>query len=138
MLDQPIAPEIHENEVGVKMPATTLNIHDIDGAVPPIKVPAAPRQKADDLSVALLKALTAMAVRSKRRQADLGAALRRAGLTAGREQILAALRDLEAAGCVEHLVPLSDGGLLLSVTTQGIERLGSSSRWDFMAPVGAA
>lgn len=63
----------------------------------------------------LLHALQAMAERSKRRQADVLAALRGAKLVAELRQVRAALRLLQAQGDIENLVPLSDGGLLLTV-----------------------
>lgn len=90
----------------------------------------AAREATDEaFALVLLRALTDMARRSKRRQADLTAALRGAGLQAEVSQVRAALRLLAAQGCIETLVPLSDGGLLLSVTTAGIERLGGGMRW---------
>jgi len=77
----------------------------------------------------LLRALATMAVRSKRRQADLSAALRRGGLTSESAQISTALRALELAGFIEHIVPLYDGGMLMSVTSRGIEQLHVMPRW---------
>ena len=77
----------------------------------------------------LLRALATMAVRSKRRQADLTAALCRGGLTAESDAIAPALRALELAGFVENLVPLYDGGMLMSVTSRGIEQLNTIPRW---------
>lgn len=68
-----------------------------------------------DFAGQLLDALRAMADRSKRRQADVLAALRGAGITAESRQVRAALRVLQAQGDIENLVPLSDGGLLLTV-----------------------
>lgn len=77
----------------------------------------------------LLRALATMAVRSKRRQADLTAALCRGGLTAESDAIAPALRALELAGFIENLVPLYDGGMLMSVTSRGIEQLNTIPRW---------
>ena len=77
----------------------------------------------------LLAALASMAVRSKRRQADLAAALRRSGLVAEPAALSAALRHLQEIGCIEDLVPLYDGGVLMSVTSRGIEQLNSGPRW---------
>jgi hypothetical protein len=78
---------------------------------------------------ALLAALAGMAVRSPRRQADLGVALRRSGLAADPTRLGLALQSLQNDGCVEGLVPLEDGGTLLQVTSRGIERLSHTVRW---------
>lgn len=80
----------------------------------------------------LLAALAAMAVRSKRRQADLNAAMRRSGLEADAEQVGMALRQLERSGFVENLVPLYDGGMLMSVTSRGVETLNALARWPML------
>lgn len=84
----------------------------------------------------LLAALATMAVRSKRRQADLCAALSRAGLDREPGRVTKALRALEQAGCIEHLVPLYDGGVLMSVTSRGIEKLSSGPRWNMLDGAG--
>jgi hypothetical protein len=76
----------------------------------------------------VLVAVADMALRSKRRQADLDAALWSAGMTDGRDRRLAALERLREEGCVEKVVELSDGGVLLSVTALGLDRLGSPNR----------
>lgn len=81
-----------------------------------------------DFVDALLAALTEMAVRSPRRQADLGVALRRSGIEASQDVVAAALDVLEEDGCVENMVQLADGGVLLSVTAHGIEHLSQTSR----------
>ncbi len=99
------------------------------GSEMPASGPAAPgrdlRPEADEaFAEALLRALFDMAARSTRRQADVAAAVRGAGLPAEPAQVRAALRALRDQGCVENLVPLSDGGLLLSVTPAAIDRLG--------------
>jgi len=70
--------------------------------------------------------LATMALRSKRRQADLDAALWCAGVAAGRDRRLAAMERLREQGCVDKVVVLSDGGVLLSVTALGLDRLGSA------------
>ena len=75
----------------------------------------------------VLVAVANMALRSKRRQADLDAALWSAGLTALRDQRLAALERLREQGCVDKVVELSDGGVLLSVTALGLDRLGNAN-----------
>ena len=77
----------------------------------------------------LLQALVGMASRSKRRQADVMAAMRGAGLPGEPMRIRAALRLLRQQGYIENLVPLSDGGLLLSVTTAAVERAAPRPRW---------
>jgi len=82
-----------------------------------------------DFAVVLLQALTTMASRSKRRQADLAAALRGADIAADPARVRMALRMLRAQGAIENLVPLSDGGLLLSVTQKAAERAGPSPEW---------
>ncbi len=80
----------------------------------------------------LLTALALMAVRSKRRQADLSAALRRSGLDASSQMLGTALRHLERCGFIENLVPLYDGGLLMSVTARGVETLNAHGRWPML------
>jgi hypothetical protein len=80
-----------------------------------------------DFDDALLAALAGMAARSHRRQADLFVAVRRSGLTATPDLVRAALRHLQDDGCVDRVVPLADGGVLLSVTSRGVERLSHSS-----------
>jgi len=82
-----------------------------------------------DFAVVLLQALTTMAVRSKRRQADLTAALRGANLTADPNRVRAALRLLQEQGAIEHLVPLSDGGLLLTVVLKRADHAGPAPHW---------
>lgn len=83
----------------------------------------------------LLAALVGMAVNSKRRQADLCAAMSRAGLRAEQAQMKVALDELAANGLIENIVPLYDGGVLLSVTSRGIEKRSAGPRW---AMLGAA
>jgi hypothetical protein len=91
--------------------------------------PDPPPVSDEDFATLLLRALTVMAARSKRRQADLTAALRGAGLPADPARVRAALRVLLAQGCIENLVPLSDGGLLLSVTQSALDHAGPAPRW---------
>lgn len=95
--------------------------------VEPVLTQAAPVRRLTELdeadfAVVLLQALTTMALRSKRRQADLMAALRGADIVADPARVRGALRVLRAQGAIENLVPLSDGGLLLSVTQRAVER----------------
>ena len=97
-------------------------------AVPP-RMPQSHEDEIEDFSTNLLRALATMAVRSKRRQADLSAVICRGGLSADRETIAAALRRLEKAGLIENIVPLYDGGMLISVTSRGIEQLNTIPRW---------
>ncbi len=85
----------------------------------------------------LLTALATMAVRSKRRQADLAAALRRSAIDTDPHAVGEALGRLEQAGLIEQIVPLYDGGVLMSVTTRGIERLSLVPRWALMDTTGA-
>ena len=81
----------------------------------------------------LLGALAGMAVRSKRRQADLSAAMARAGLMADQADMEDALAELQSNGMIENIVPLYDGGILVSVTSRGIERRGKAVRWGAAA-----
>jgi hypothetical protein len=76
----------------------------------------------------VLGAVANMALRSKRRQADLDAAMRYAGLEAGPVRRLAALEQLALQGCIDKVVELNDGGVLLSVTAFGLDRLGGARR----------
>lgn len=86
-----------------------------------------PTESARDFEDSLLAALAGMAVRSHRRQADVFVAVRRAGLLAGPDRVRTCLRRLQEDGCVERVVPLADGGVLVSITGRGIERLRNSS-----------
>lgn len=76
----------------------------------------------------VLAAVADMALRSKRRQADLDAAMRCAGLDAGYARRLDALERLRLHGLIDKVVELSDGGVLLSVTALGLDRLGGARR----------
>lgn len=80
---------------------------------------ASPEGIRDDLLVAL----TSMAERSKRSQADVGAAMNGACLShlqPGR--VARALEELERSGFVEDVLLLSDGGILIRVTPAGKTR----------------
>jgi MYXO-CTERM domain-containing protein len=91
-----------------------------------------------DFAAVLLLALTALAGRSRRREAEVDAAMHRAGLSADPPQLAGALRLLERHGCVKSMVPLSGGGLLLTVTGQGLGRMaGAAAELGYGAP-GAA
>ncbi len=103
---------------------------DSDGALPAgDDLDEATASPEEAFATKLLGALAAMAVRSKRRQADLAAALRRSGMVADQHSLSVALRHLEAIGCIEDLVPLYGGGVLMSVTSRGIEQLNNFPRW---------
>lgn len=82
-----------------------------------------------DFAAVMLRALIDMAGRSQRREADLLAALRGASLQADPPRVRAALGLLQAQGCVENLVPLSDGGVLLTVTQQAMKQSGPVPQW---------
>jgi hypothetical protein len=71
---------------------------------------------------AVLRALATMARISKRQQAELDVALRRAGLILGHETQMAAVRHLTEVASVSDVIVLDDGGVLLSVTLAGMER----------------
>ena len=79
---------------------------------------------ADSFVLDVLAAVADMALRSKRRQADLDAAMRHAGVEAAPSWRLAALERLRVQGFIDRVVELTDGGVLLSVTALGIDRLG--------------
>jgi hypothetical protein len=74
-----------------------------------------PDLSAEGLDAALYRALHAMAVKSPRFQADVQAAMRRAGLSAQPARLAAALQRLEVAGQISNQIPLSDGGILVTV-----------------------
>ena len=86
-----------------------------------------------DYAVLVLQALVAMARRSKYRRADLMAALHHAHLLAEPARIQAAVAILRSHGSIEKLVPLADGGLLLSVTPYAMEHPGPPPRWRSFA-----
>lgn len=82
----------------------------------------------ENFVVDVLAAVAGMALRSKRRQADLDAALRCAGVECESARRLAVLERLRTRGYVDKVVELSDGGVLLSVTALGLDRLGGARR----------
>ena len=94
-----------------------------DGAPPPAgtdSLPARPDGSAArltdrDFDEALFRALHTMACKSPRFQADVQAAMRSGQLTAHPTQLAAALERLSLAGRVSNLIPLLDGGLLITV-----------------------
>ena len=96
---------------------------------PPLPAGVTPPPREDaEFAMLLLLALSNMAERSKRRQADLVAALRGAGMIAEPRRVRAALRLLQAQGAIDKMVPLSDGGLLLSVVPSAAARF-TISEW---------
>lgn len=98
-------------------------------ALPP-SVPissGAPTLTGRDRTDALLAALTEMAALSLRRQADVAVAARRAGLALSRDAVVAALEQLGRDGCIGPPLYLSDGGILVAVTVQGIEHLATTA-----------
>ena len=75
--------------------------------------------------MAVLRALSAMARSSRRHEADVGSALQGAGLTLDPDERDAALEQLVEAECIERIIPLTDGGILLAVTAAGMSRASS-------------
>jgi hypothetical protein len=86
-------------------------------------------QIALEFATLVLRALTAMAARSYRGQADLAAALHAANMPMDMVLIRDALLLLERRGCVTNLVPIRDGGLLLTVTGRAIAPASGQSLW---------
>jgi hypothetical protein len=82
------------------------------------------QDETDALTRAVLAAVVDMALRSKRRQADLEAALCHGGIETSRLLALQAADTLSRQGWVDNVVPLHDGGVLLSVTALGLEAAG--------------
>jgi hypothetical protein len=72
----------------------------------------------------VLHALATMARTSQRRQSDVHFALRRAGVAVSGAMQTAILRELQRAGMVSQMIPLGDGGLLLTVTQTGMMKAG--------------
>jgi hypothetical protein len=71
-------------------------------------------------------------MRSSRRQADLQTAMRADRLRATPARMMAGIRHLERMGYVRGLLELGDGGILLTVTTDGFERLRLTSFRDIV------
>ena len=91
-------------------------------ADPPVETPTALRE----LGTAVLRALSSMAQINQRHQAVVNEALHRAGLSVSADTIANVLRKLRDEGCIEKLIPLSDGALLLTVTAVGMSRTKTS------------
>ena len=87
-----------------------------------------------DFLIAMLAAVARMAMRSTRRQADLQTALRGQRLIASPARIVACARHLEQMGYVRGLLKLADGGILLTVTPEGFDRLRLTSYRDIVEP----
>lgn len=75
-------------------------------------------------AMAALRAFAAMARVSQRHQAEVDAALHRAGIALDARTRLAVLRYLDQEGCIDGQIPLSDGALILTVTAIGMTRAG--------------
>jgi hypothetical protein len=108
----------------------------------PAKPTTAPQDSAAeavsiDFLIALLAAVARMAMRSSRRQADLQTAMRADRLRATPARMMAGIRHLERMGYVRGLLELGDGGILLTVTTDGFERLRLTSFRDIVEGGGA-
>ena len=110
------------------MPQDVSSVRDAESAM--TRAPAMPTA---DFIDALLAALTQMAALSPRRQADVAVAMRRSGLTCPPDGVAAALDRLRHEGCIEKPLHLSDGGILVSVTARGIERLAASTHRHVVA-----
>jgi len=106
--------------------AELIDRPDIERPVPEDEL--GPPTTVDGFVLDVLAAVADMALRSKRRQADLDASLRHAGLDVGGTKRLAALERLRAHGFIDKVVELSDGGVLLSVTALGLDRLNAGRR----------
>ncbi len=77
-----------------------------------------------ELVTTTLVALATMARSSQRRQSDVHAAMRRGGISLSAERQKAVLKELQVTGMISQLIPLGDGGLLLTVTHVGMMRAG--------------
>ncbi len=75
----------------------------------------------------VMAALAAMAMRSRRRQAELDAALWRSDIGADGVARRAAVAILRERGLIDGVVALHDGGVLLSVTSRGFAWLDSAA-----------
>jgi hypothetical protein len=103
--------------------------------VVPSTVPVCDELGDEDLRDVLLAGLVKMAEKSKRRQADLNAVLQRGRFNAPATRVLHALGELETIGCIRDMVPLYDGGMLVTVTNIGMDLLGRSAQWRFLQDV---
>lgn len=94
---------------------TVMEARRPDGNIPVAQWNDRTPGAAPDFDAALFRALHGMAIKSPRFQADVQAAMRHAQLTTHPARLAAALQRLEVAGRVSNLIPLSDGGLLITV-----------------------
>ncbi len=82
--------------------------------------------KADPSDLRLVRQVAAglanMAVRSSRGQADLGAVLRKDGITLLPEQRDWILKTLSELGIIQDVISLDDGDVLLTMTHKGMQR----------------
>lgn len=83
-----------------------------------------------ELAAKLLRALSGMAARNRHREADLVAAMCAAGLASDPRSTREALLLLRNQRCIRNMVPLSDGGLLLTVTGSQMEPSDRASQWN--------
>ena len=85
-----------------------------------------PKTGATDVALAsaTLKAFASMARLSQRHQAEVDAALHRAGMALDAKMRASVLRYLAKEGCIDGQIPLSDGALILTVTAIGMSRAG--------------
>ena len=112
---------------------TVINVQQTFIRGPMVRIMAKARPHASLFAaqqMALLTALADMAGRSTRVQADLAAAMRHAKLFLPVERLAAALVALEQSGYLEQIVPLGDGGTLVSVTPAGNEMVRAARRQD--------
>ncbi len=110
----------------------THEIEELTGLASPCERDYVDEMDGQDFSDALLASLVRMASKSKRRQADLSAALRRAEINATAQQVRDAVEQLRSGGCIRELVPLYDGGLLMTVTNMGMDRTSRNPHWRFL------
>ncbi len=102
-----------------------LDVKDHPTSPMPAQQTRAPAVDAELVANALV-ALATMARSSQRRQSDVHAAMRRGGISLSAERQKAVLKELQATGMISQLIPLGDGGLLLTVTHDGMMKAGMS------------
>ncbi len=76
------------------------------------------------VAISALRAFASMARLSQRHQAEVEAALHRAGISVDSRRQAALLRYLADEGCIDGQIPLSDGATILTVTAVGMSRAG--------------
>jgi hypothetical protein len=96
---------------------------------PPVQEARGAELSGPDFAAVLLRGLIGMASRSQRREADLMAVVRGANLVADPVRVRGAVRLLQEQGCVKNVLPLSDGGVLLTVTRLAMEQSGPAPKW---------